>query len=83
MASSGALPARELARVILLRREGREIGLQIDSVEPIRWIGSGDMQAGGTGDRGSFPHIKGSTKDLLMLLNTEALFAQLDIGVTT
>ncbi len=73
----------ELARVVLLRREGREIGLQIDSVEPIRWIGAGDRHSGGNGERGLSAHIKGSTKDLLMLLSTEALFAQLDTGVTT
>jgi chemotaxis signal transduction protein len=73
-----AIPAGHPSRVILLRREGREIGLQTDSVEQIRWIGSGDL-----GDAGSSAHIKGSTKDLLMLLSTEALFAELDTGVTT
>jgi len=72
-----AIPAGHPSRVILLRREGREIGLQADSVEQIRWIGSGDM-----GDAGSSAHIKGSTKDLLMLLSTEALFAELQTGVT-
>lgn len=74
------------SRVVLLRRGGRELGLQIDSVEQIRWIGSGD--AAGATSSGAFPsqvsvHIKGSTKDLLMLLRTDALFAELDIGVTT
>jgi chemotaxis signal transduction protein len=77
---------RANSRVVLLRRGGRELGLQIDSVEQIRWIGSGD--AAGTRSGGTFPsqvsvHIKGSTKDLLMLLKTEALFAQLEIGVTS
>jgi len=76
--------AGSLSRVVLLRKDGRELGLQIDSVEQIRWIGAGDFETGG---RGGAPqpvsvHIKGSTKDLLMLLNTEALFAQLDLGVT-
>jgi purine-binding chemotaxis protein CheW len=74
--------AGELARVVLLRRDGREIGLQIDTVEPIRWIAAGDLLTG-VNSGGSSPHIKGSTRDLLMLLSTEALFAQLDIGVTT
>src|SRR5258705_3499191 len=34
--------AGDLARVILLRRGGREMGLQIDSVEPMRSIVAGD-----------------------------------------
>jgi chemotaxis signal transduction protein len=72
----------ESARVILLRNEGREMGLRIDSVEEILWIGSGDMQAAGNG-AGPSPHIKGSTKDLLMLLSTKALFAELQTGVIT
>jgi chemotaxis signal transduction protein len=75
------------ARVILLRRKGQEVGLQIDSVEKIRWIGSGELQAGSDDDTGSFwrtnsQFIRGSTKDRLMLLSTEALFAELKTGVT-
>ncbi len=68
------------ARVILLRKEAREIGLQIDSVEQIRWIGAGELQpaAGGAAE-----HLQGSTQDLLMLLSTDALFAELQMGVTT
>jgi chemotaxis signal transduction protein len=76
------------ARVILLRKAGREMGLQIDSVEHIRWIGRGELQAAGNGNAGWSPHMKGSTKDLLMLLSTEALFSELHAaephaGVTT
>jgi chemotaxis signal transduction protein len=70
------------ARVILLRQDGRELGLQIDSVHHIRWIGAGEREAAGNGDAGASPHITGSTRDLL-LLSTEALFAQLGTGVTT
>jgi chemotaxis signal transduction protein len=80
------------ARVILLRKDGRELGLQIDSVEQIRWIGAGELGTGelgagefeqsGNGSVGGSRHIRGSTKDLLMLLTTEALFAELLIGVT-
>jgi chemotaxis signal transduction protein len=70
-------------RMILLRREGREMGLQIDSVEQIRRISSEDLQSNGNGYPGFSRHIKGSTKDLLMLLSTEALFAELHTGVTT
>lgn len=71
-----------LARVVLLRKDGHEVGLQIDSVEQIRWIGSGDMQA--TGQAGSpasthsSAHVKGATRDFLMLLSTEAIFDELD-----
>jgi chemotaxis signal transduction protein len=70
-----------LARVILLHRNGRKMGLQIDTVEQIHWVGS---EESGSGDQISAAnpqistYIKGSTKDLLMLLSTEALFAELD-----
>jgi chemotaxis signal transduction protein len=66
-----------LARVILLRRNGHEMGLQIDTVEHIRWIASADLQTGGAGDTPTSVHLRGSTKDLLLLLRTEALFAVL------
>jgi purine-binding chemotaxis protein CheW len=76
-------PARngDIARVILLRKDGRELGLQVDTVEQIRWIASGhlatrDNSAPVTGSA----HIKGSTRDLLMLLSTETLFAELASG---
>jgi purine-binding chemotaxis protein CheW len=69
-----------LGRVILLRKEGREVGLQIDSVEQIRWIGSQDLQPARLGNTSS-RHIKGSTKDQLMLLSTDGLFTELDTGV--
>ena len=70
-------------RVILLRSRGREMGLQIDNVERIRWIGSKDLQSTGGGDAGSpqfatSQYVKGSTTDLLMLLSTEELFLELN-----
>jgi len=71
------------ARVVLLRRQSRELGLQIDSVEQIRWVGAGDLQAAGNSPVGWSQHIKGATQDRLMLLSTEALFAELETGVTT
>jgi chemotaxis signal transduction protein len=70
------------ARVILLRQGGRELGLQIDSVQHIRWIGASEREPAGNGDADASQQIRGSTRDLL-LLSTEALFAQLGIGVTT
>jgi chemotaxis protein methyltransferase CheR len=69
-------------RVVLLRKEGRELGLQIDSVEQIRWISPQDLDASGNLDAGWSRHVTGCTKDLLMLLGTEALFAELLAGVT-
>jgi chemotaxis signal transduction protein len=75
--SMEAAPDGGLRRVILLRKDGWEMGLEIDSVEQIRWIEPGERQ-----QSGNSPHLKGSTKDLLMLLSTEALFAELRIGVT-
>ncbi len=64
-------------RVILVRKNGWDLGLQVDRVEQVRWIGTGDLQPS------SSHRIKGSTKDRLMLLSTEALFAELQTGVTT
>jgi chemotaxis signal transduction protein len=74
------------SRVIVLRCNGREMGLQIDSVEQIRRIDPVELESGGdAGAAGPLTsqYVKTSTRDLLMLLNTEALFAQLDTGVTT
>src|ERR1019366_5140618 len=67
--AAGAETARSgtLRRVILLRRDGREMALQIDTVEQIRWIGASELWAAGTREAVS-PHISGSTADLLMLL---------------
>ncbi len=72
------VPSGDRPRVILLCKEGRQMGLQIDSVEQIRWIDSRDLQI--DGNLGRSRYIKGSNQDLLMLLNTEALFAELQIG---
>jgi len=77
METAGSGP---LARVILLRQYGRELGLQIDSVEQIRWIRPAELERAGNGSAGSSPFIKGSTQDLLMLLSTDALFAELHIS---
>lgn len=64
-------------RVILLSKNGWEMGLEIDGVEQIRWITPGEFRCSGDS-----VHLKGSTNDLLMLLSTEALFAELHTGVT-
>lgn len=69
-----------LARVILLRQHGRELGLQIDSVEQIRWIGPAELQRARIGAIAASAYIKGTTEDMLMLLSTAALFAELRIS---
>jgi chemotaxis signal transduction protein len=61
------------ARVILLRRDGREMGLQIDSVDQIEWIGDANLF-----QHTSSKYVRRSTEDLLMLLSTEELFAELN-----
>jgi chemotaxis signal transduction protein len=76
-------PGGDLARVILLRKDGFEMGLRIDSVDQIRSIGAREFQPAAVSDAGPSPFIEGSTGDLLMLLSTEALFRELEIGVTT
>ncbi len=64
-------------RLLLLRRDGREMALEIDSVEQIRWIGPAELEAAEKREAVS-SHVTGSTADLLMLLSTAALFAELD-----
>jgi len=64
-------------RVLLLRKGGREMALEIDSVEQIRWVSASELSAGGKREAASL-HVTGSTADLLMLLSTEAMFAELD-----
>jgi purine-binding chemotaxis protein CheW len=76
-----AVPSGERPRMILLSQAGRHMGLQIDSVEQIRWIGSRDLHSDGNSSRSRY--IQAATNDLMMLLNTGALFAELQIGVTT
>jgi purine-binding chemotaxis protein CheW len=72
------------ARVILLRRRGRELGLRVDRAEQIRKVASADLQSTGDRDTGLCArYLKGLTRDALMLLSTEALFAELFKGTTS
>lgn len=66
-------------RLILLRKDGLEMALEVDTVEQIRWIAASELQATGKREVAS-AQITGSTADLLMLLSTEALFAELDVA---
>lgn len=84
---AGMTGRAEPGRVVLLRREGREMGLLIDSVGKIVWIDPADVESEGNGNTGSpgcvlSKYIRRSTKDLLMVLSTEALYAELEKGVT-
>jgi purine-binding chemotaxis protein CheW len=76
-----AAPSGQRPRMILLSQAGRQMGLQIDSVEQIRWIGSRDLRADGNSGRSRY--IQAATHDLMMLLDTQALFAEFQIGDTT
>jgi chemotaxis signal transduction protein len=80
----GGIGNGDRARVILLRRDGREMGLRVDSVEQIEWIRAGDLESAAdrdaaTAQRTSSKFVRRTTKDLLMLLSTEALFAELEL----
>jgi len=86
-----------LSRVILLRREGREMGLRVDTVERIDWIRGSDAEFTSNDGEGlprgldedvtprsrRSKYIAESTGNLPMPLRTEALFAELDGEVTT
>jgi chemotaxis signal transduction protein len=67
------------APVVLLHLKGRQLGLQADRVEQIRSVNRGACRQ--TGD-GCFPtrYVESLTDDTLMLLKTEALFAELAMG---
>lgn len=67
-----------LAQVILLRRQGRELGLKVDRVEQIRRITAGEIGSReGLCADGPGRYLQGLTGETLMLLNTEALLAAL------
>jgi purine-binding chemotaxis protein CheW len=67
-----------VSRVILLRMQGREMGLQVDGVEEIRWVAAGELRSAADSDSDlSASYVKGLTGDTLMVLSTEALFAGL------
>jgi chemotaxis signal transduction protein len=67
-----------LARVILLRKQGREMGLTVDRVEQIRSVASEELQSADGPNAGlSARYLRALTHDTLMLINTEALFAEL------
>jgi purine-binding chemotaxis protein CheW len=67
-----------LAQVILLRKRGREMGLRVDRVEQIRSVVSGELQSTDGLNAGlSARYLKGLTHDALMLISTDALFAEL------
>jgi len=68
----------DLALVVLLRKQGLELGLIVDRVEQIRSVASGQLQA--PEDRVSdvfARYLRGLKHETLMLLNTDALFAEL------
>jgi purine-binding chemotaxis protein CheW len=66
------------ARVVLLRKQGRELGLVVDRVEQVRSVGSPELQSAGAPNAGlSSRYLKGLTRDAVMLIDTEALFAEL------
>jgi len=59
--------------VVLLRQQGREMGLQVDRVEQVRLIDFADTNAALPTSR----YLKGVTSDTVMLLNAESLFTEL------
>lgn len=81
--SLDAIEDGSIARIILLSKDGRKMGLQIERVEQIRRIERRELLNASHGNAGWSWRIKASTMDLLMLLSTEALFAELHTGDTT
>jgi purine-binding chemotaxis protein CheW len=57
-------PQSHLACVVLLRQDERRMGLRIDRVERVRWIGAGDLQPSGNGGAGTSPFIKANPSRL-------------------
>lgn len=62
--------------VVLIRRQGREVGLRVDSVDDIQQLPPEPLATPEDGEGGpSLHYLKGLTPDRLRVLNTEALFA--------
>jgi purine-binding chemotaxis protein CheW len=73
-----------LAQVILLRKQGREMGLRVDRVEQIRSVASEELQSAGGPNAGlSGRYLQGLTHDALLLISAEALFVELEKGTTS
>jgi chemotaxis signal transduction protein len=75
-----AVASDDLAPVVLLRRVGREMGLRVDRVEQIRKFALRDLQGGDLHRNLSTRYVRELTSDGLMVLSTDALFAELFKG---
>jgi purine-binding chemotaxis protein CheW len=62
---------RDSGFVLVLRRRGREIGLRVDRIEELREIRPEELSG-----PGQAKYVKGIASDTLMLLNVEALLAE-------
>ena len=73
-----------LTRAVLLRWKGREMGVKVDRVQQTRWIAAAELRPAGSGHTDlSVRFLKAVTEDTLMLLRTEALFAELSKEAST
>ena len=60
--------------VLLVRAQGREVGLRVDGIDKIQAIAAHELIGPGDGDAGSsMRYLKGFAPDRLKLLNTDAL----------
>ena len=64
--------ARDSGFVLMLRRQGREIGLKVDSIEELREVRLEELAAPSQGS-----YVKGIASGTLMLLNVDAVLAEI------
>lgn len=78
---SSELTADTPVPVVLLRASGRRLGLQVDGIEQILRIPSAEIRSVRDGSA-DLParYFKSFTKDGLMILNANSLFAELGMG---
>jgi chemotaxis signal transduction protein len=62
---------KEPGFVLVLRHQGRQIGLKVDSIEELRKIRPEEVSVSGHGR-----YMKGIAPGMLMLLNAEAVLAE-------
>ena len=62
--------------VLLLRKNGRQVGLRVDRLDKIQFLAPEELAVPGEGEAGApVRYVKGLARDRLRLLSTEAIFS--------
>jgi purine-binding chemotaxis protein CheW len=77
------VPTGTAGYVLLLRHQGRQVGLRVDSIEHIRLLAPGEIAAPGDSETDALPFLRGLTPDRVRVLRTDALLDQPLFRATT